>query len=307
MFKIDSNNIPTLQATRAEMADYLEWRCLKSGCTFSLLKAAKNISMWGDSEKLSIETDDDRALEKLQEALNYIRFRKKGCGNKYPFMPDGDSLKCIDSDSPSSIIYKFLLLNTRLNGKIVIVNGAKYDGTLLFEQLSSIILKNYWGKDNSHVFVTGTSNRIKKFEEKIKIILEKLHYPLKLKRPLGSTGHEKDGGIDVVVWKNFSDNKDSKLFGLCQCKTGTQWINGNIAALSSRSFWTSYIEYSPFLHYIPIYMVTEDFENNWEVIARNAGLFFDRCRIMDYLPDNIDNTECYSQIVIWTDYVIKNN
>lgn len=306
MFRIDSGNAPSLQAPRAELADYLEWKCIQSGSSFALLEAAKAISMSGDSEKTSIETDEDRALIKMQDALNYIDCRKKGCGNKYPFAPDMDSIRYVDKVSAYSTIYVFLLLCTRLATKYVVMNGNRIDGTLLFEELSSIILKNYWGKDNSHVYVTGTSNQTKSFEEKIQAILKELHYPQKTKRPLGSTGCEKDGGIDVVVWKNFSDGKDSKLFGLCQCKTGTSWKDGDISALSSGSFWHSYIDHDPYLPYVPIYMVTEDFENNWEIIARRAGLFFDRCRLMDYIPDNIAETECYSKIAAWTEAVLNN-
>lgn len=305
MFRIDGENVPSLQAPKAELADYLEWKCIQSGSSFALLEAAKAISMCEDSDKTSIDTDDDRAFNRLQEALAYIELRKKGCGNKYPFAPNRDSIIWTDHDSPYATIYQFLLLNTRLKSKSVVINGKKEEGTLLFEQLSSIILKNYWGRENSHVYVTGTSNQARSFEEKIQTILKELHYSLKLKCPLGSTGHEKDGGIDVVVWKNFSDEKDSKLFGLCQCKTGTNWKDGNIGALSSRSFWHAYISHDPYLHYVPIYMVTEDFENNWEIIARSAGLFFDRCRLMDYLPDNIAETECYPLIAAWTEAVLN--
>lgn len=45
-------------------------------------------------------------------------------------------------------------------------------------------------------------------------------------------------------------------------------------------------------------------KEGWEELFRNGGIFFDRCRIMDYLPESLDN-DLFNRIHHWLSEIIR--
>ena len=230
---------PTANASTYELADYLELLCFITNDGVSITNAHRQINYISDEIDEGDYDEDDRLYDQLQEALKEVDRRTKACRGKYPFATDNNSIipnpECNDTHK---LIYKYLLLATRLNmTEHKLVN--KINGTLLFEFLSSLVAKEYFGnKAESIVFGTGVQGG---FREKINDLTQKLGEGGQYKDTEDSTHDEKDGGLDIVVWKPFSDKRKGKVIGFGQCKTGTEWRN-EAGRLNPSDFCSIYFE-----------------------------------------------------------------
>lgn len=307
MFKI-KNRVPSALPSISELADFLEWKCLLSCCgEYSILEGAKSMSIQDDGFSNSIDDVDDRWLNSMNDALQEIDTRGRNCNGNYPFSTSSNRILCTDTTSYKYVVYRYLLLVTRLdmsdkNEKTQESGAEKLDGTLLFEELSSEVARNYLGGGRTKTYTMGTSKK-GNFVDKTEDLLAKLSPNTVMRRPKDSTMREKDGGVDLVVWKDFSDKQDSKLICFGQCKTGTSWRDKSIVL--PKTFCNMYMTSQPLLEPIPLLFVSETFKDNWEQQARKFGLLFDRCRIMDYLPIGIERTGLFQKIKIWSCKVME--
>ena len=298
-FKIP--NIPTTNATPPDYADFLELMCIANDGEYSIVNGTKKIAYGSDEiDNEGVESEDDRVYNKLQEALGEIDARKVRCNNRYPFATRQNSILldpvCEEHDK---LVYLYLLFATRNNmsrNKIKVT----IDGTLLFEEISSLIIKNYWG-DRAESFAFGTSSS-GGFRAKIEEIIAKIKEGVKYKDPEETTHDEQDGGLDIVVWKSFSDKRKSKLIGFGQCKTGTEWRT-SVALPLPEQFCQTYLSEMPYLNPVKIFFTAEVCIQNYEAHARKAGLFFDRCRLMDFLPKQLP-VDMLTRVQRWTNQSI---
>lgn len=286
-----------------EMADNLELECLFSivnSC--SIVAVAQDMGIGDDDD---YEIDEDESNQNfLTETLGIIDARSHWCGGNYPFEADAQTIRMkYATDDMQSLVYTFLLLATRERMDINRI-AAGIDGAALFERLSAQVLKNYFG-EGSHVSVFGTGNEIhKSFEEKLKLFLS----------DIGEQGYsvingsidpaQKDGGIDLYVYIPFMDKKKGQFIGFGQCKTGSSW--NSVLGLMRPNTLNSYI--SPALVFTPIslYMLSDTIPlKKWENLSRRSGGFiFDRCRLMNWLPKDLDS-QILSDIRKWNEAVIE--
>lgn len=292
---------PTSSATVYELADYLELLCLVNESEYSIVNAVRQIDYISDEVDEDQESGDSDLFDNLQGALSEIDRRKVACGGRYPFDTMQNGIVSSECEEPVKLIYIFLLLSTRLNmidNKIV----GEIDGTALFERLSSIVAGEYFGnRSHNKVFGTGVPGG---FKEKIIDLIREIGEGDDYNDPELSTHDEKDGGVDVVVWKPFADKYKGKLIGLGQCKTGTNWRN-EVGRLDPETFCSSYLKRQPITKPVGMFFVAEISRNNFETISRKAGLLFDRCRIMDFLPETERiPQELLEKIKIWVEGVM---
>ena len=287
---------PTANASTYELADYLELLCFITNDGVSITNAHRQINYISDEIDEGDYDEDDRLYDQLQEALKEVDRRTKACRGKYPFATDNNSIipnpECNDTHK---LIYKYLLLATRLNmTEHKLVN--QINGTLLFEFLSSLVAKEYFGnKAESIVFGTGVQGG---FREKINDLTQKLGEGGQYKDTEDSTHDEKDGGLDIVVWKPFSDKSKGKVIGFGQCKTGTEWRN-EAGRLNPSDFCSIYFDRQPLVTPVKMFFVSEIFRNNYEKLSTKAGVIFDRCLIMDFLPEIPE--DLFNKIKTWVD------
>lgn len=292
-------HLPSPRATLSENADFLEVQCLLSAeGTYSIVEAAHAMGIADDEDYDHIE----RELP-FYDVLSIIDERQKSANGNYPFLTDGYSVY-LDPECPqlAKDVYVYLLLATRHNMSAKrIMNGI--DGTLLFEHLCASVLKNYFGeKASCFVFGTGDEERAN-FEEKIKNLIVQLKEPkYSFRRPEGDTGHQKDDKVDLVAHIPFMDKRMGQFIAFAQCKTGDSWRT-SIGLLDPRNFSSNY--FTPILNFTPITvnMVSESFSDDWERLARNV-VFFDRCRIMRFLPEVI-SINLKNKICSWSQSVIR--
>ena len=115
MFKLPEG-IPNLRTTSQEWADYAEYKALKKG-SLSLLELLKLPMLVSDEITINgIEDDTDKFINKLDEIASEIKNRSFITRNQYPFQLQNNdyTLKYIHSENLSNLIYRFLLLSTRL-------------------------------------------------------------------------------------------------------------------------------------------------------------------------------------------------
>lgn len=297
--------IPSVTSNISDIADFLEVQCILSPeQSYSINSARSTMSIESDELNLDgIEDDDSRLLNRLEEALSEIEQRKRRCNNKYPFLIEHNRI-FVNVNVPQFYfdIYIYLLFATIWNmGSKRIMGG--HDGSLLFEELSEKIAMSYFGENTkSMIFGTGAQERTT-FRDKIEALLRALNEGGNFKEPEGSTKRQNDGKLDIVVWKPFSDNRGSKLIGMGQCKTGTSW-ESVVTQLQPSVFFGSYCSMYPYVEPIRMFFVAASCKEKWEELSRSGGIFFDRCRIMDYLPDSI-NEDLLNRIQCWFNEIIR--
>lgn len=299
-FKIP--NIPTASTTTPDYADFLELMCIANSAEYSIINGTKKIAYGSDEiDNDGIDSDDDKIYSKLEEALGEVDFRKIKCRNRYPFITGKNSILIDDSCSPHDFwTYLYFLFATRNNMHTAKVKNG-INGALLFEEISALIIKEYWG-DRAESLAFGTSSE-GGFRTKIEEITNRIKEGLRYKEPDQTTHDEQDGGLDIVVWKSFADARKSKLIGFGQCKTGTEW-RSEVGFPLPDEFCQTYLFEMPYLSPIKMFFSTEVCVLNYEKIARKAGLFFDRCRLMDYLPNELPK-DLFERMKSWTEKSIE--
>ena len=96
------------------------------------------------------------------------------------------------------------------------------------------------------------------------------------------SANRKDGKLDVVAWKPFSDKMKGKLVVFGQCKTGTRYRE-SLTNLRPDSFCEKWFESQPVLNPVRLFFVSESLSRgDWVGKGIDAGLIFDRCRIVDF-------------------------
>jgi hypothetical protein len=173
---------------------------------------------------------------------------------------------------------------------------SNIDGALLFEKLCATVAQTYFG-ERAEVDILGTSkDEVISFRAKLKELIKRMGE--------GGTIHEnpghkpQDDNVDVIVWKGFSDNQPSKVIAFGQCKTGTSWVD-HITELSTEGFCKNWFTRQPVVTPIRAFFTAQYFPREIFITrANNAGLVFDRFRIIDYLPETLVD-EVLANVVSW--------
>lgn len=301
-------DLPAPSASQAEIADYLEVKCLLSDDgDFSIVEAARDDLVDDEDQGSSIAED---AYSVYADALNQIDSRRKlSTRGRYPFAAERKTI-LIDKDCSGyyRTLYSFLLFATRWNmgGATRII--ADKDGTLLFERLCREVLARYFGPcAESIVFGTGAevgSSGSNGFESKVKNLLDRFSEKgYRFGYPDGVRHQQKDNGIDLVAFIPFiGDDRKGHFTIFGQCKTGTSWRD-KLGQMNPKTFCELFL--SPPLRFTPIsiYMVSEACDENWEILTSKAsGVLFDRTRIVQFLPEKIC-PDLYNDIKEWVEGV----
>ena len=229
-----------------------------------------------------VEEEEDLPND-IQDAYLEIERRVEACDGSYPFLlqDPGNVLRVADDHADRRrLIYKYLLLATRLN-----MNDnrehAGIDGTHLFEEVSAEIARSYLGP-RAESMVFGTAAGTTGFAAKVDDLCCRVGEGDRYVDRGGSGDQQKDGKLDVVLWKHFSDKKQGKFVAFGQCKTGTSYKN-TLALLQPDAFCDKWILSPLALKPARMFFVAEALGIiDWFSYVKDAGLLFDRCRIVDF-------------------------
>lgn len=279
-------NRPNSQDPAPIVADYIELQCLLTQTPVSSYSLRSLFSMSDDEiNNDGVESSDDLSVDAIEDGIKECEQRAAFCPAKYPFKVNANSLEPQADGGVNREIYQFLLLSTRMNMNDQKVQ-AGLDATKLFEELCASVAGEYYGQ-HSKSMVFGTAGA-GDFQQKVEDVISKLNLTSTYKVPMGSTGRQKDAAVDVVAWIPFADKKDSQMIAIGQCKTGTHW-EGMLTSTQPDVFFESYFSGKPFADVERLFFVCESYGvDRWEERSRKAGIMFDRTRIMEYVPVNID-------------------
>jgi hypothetical protein len=308
MFKI--GEVPSVQAGPVEHADFLEIECLRqSDRNASGGDLAAALGRLDDDAPEDRGESDTRMENILDEAYSELGCRAQHSGrssHSYPFRVDEQArlLEFAKVRSRSGL-YLFLLFATRINMRDGKIQGG-IDGTALFEEICCEVAKSYWG-DRADGMVFGTARRngqdeVAAFPAAIKAMCNQLGECVDYYPQSGHSPKAKDGKLDVVVWKHFSDAKAGKLIGFGQCKTGTHWKNG-LFELVPGNFCKKWVRTQPTVEPVRLFFMTSRVgHKDWYDCTVDGGILFDRCRILDYAPKM---THLKEKWIAWTRGAIR--
>lgn len=297
--------VPSPDASEDDIADFIELECWKDGYT-SATAVSKAISRPDDCDHTDGVKEHDPILATVEDSFSLLDVRARACNGGYPFALDskGLTLKLLRPSDivPKHVIYKYLLLATRLNMRDD-KKHANIDGTQVFEFLSRDVLRDYLG-DRSNATTFGTASGHKDFPGKVaklcKDLCEGVSYDNKDEAP----SRANDGKLDVVGWIPFADNRVNKMIVFGQCKTGSNWRDST-TQLQPDTFCHKWMRCSPSALPIRSFFVTEAVSSKyWYTLSSDAGVLFDRCRIVDF-SDRIQQ-DVLLKVVKWTEAAANN-
>ena len=175
---------------------------------------------------------------------------------------------------------------------------AGIDGTLLLEELAADAAREYVG-DRAESLVFGTSAGLSDFREKADRLCQRLREGEGFLNRDRAEPTQRDGQLDVVVWKPFADGDPGKLIAFGQCKTGTDHKD-TVTQLQPDSFCRKWLHSSPVLTPVRMFFAAEAMSRlRWYSAASDAGLLFDRCRIVDFCDGLTDDV--FAKVRTWTE------
>ncbi|MCC5935183.1 MAG: hypothetical protein LAT75_05860 [Candidatus Cyclonatronum sp.] len=285
MFKLP-DSLPTTRDSAQEWADYAEYLAILYG-RVSMYDLFRRPSIISDEVNVKgIEDESDKFNLISDTIIQEIDFRLKASDRKYPFQleSNGQVVSYNSTNTQNSLIYTYLLFCTR-NNMSQNRRFAGIDGALVFEQLCGIVAQNYFGHPAEYeVMGTGRTSS-ESFREQLSQIVKKIGEGGVIKQNPGF--RPQDDKVDVIAWKHFADRQPSKLIAFGQCKTGTSWVD-SLTQLQTDIFCNKWFTDQPVVGVIRMFFTAQFFPRDlFQIRAYEAGLVFDRFRIMNYLPDQL--------------------
>ena len=276
---------PSPKAPVSELADHAELVCWQRR-TISTTELGNCLGRLVDNDYSRDGVPEEEAVEDtVHDVMSEIHRRNGACRNGYPFKvaENGYTLVAVPPEQCHKfLLYRYFLLATRLKMDTN-RQHAEIDGALLFEEVAADIARNYFGC-RAEALVFGTSSNISAFDKKVTQLCDQMDLPYRFKNRDEEPTVAKDGKLDIVVWKKFADKRDSMLIAFGQCKTGTSFRN-QVSELNPGAFCDKWLDTSPAATPVRLFLVTEAVAKRWYTTARDAGLLFDRCRLIDYADD----------------------
>ncbi len=287
--------VPSLQNDLHILADFAELKCWQNQRT-SKQELISTMIQLDENDYENGVPEEDVSHPTLDQVFDEIGRRQVGCGGGYPFRIDnsGHVLYSATEGQQRFIFYKYLLLATRLNMNTRKVQ-AGLDGTEVFEHLAAQASKSYFGS-RSEALVFGSRVGTPNFPGRVDQLCIELDEGIGFSNLDPKMFRQKDGKLDIVIWKPFADNLPGKLVAFGQCKTGSSYDTND---LHPEAFCDKWISSTLPVKPLRLFLVAEALlRARWTVQSIDNGLQFDRCRIVEYCED-IDSS-LLDQIVHWT-------
>ena len=107
-----------------------------------------------------------------------------------------------------------------------------------------------------------------------------------------------DRGVDIIAWKKFGERRSSQFIILAQCAAGKHWQN-KTRDLPKES-WEQYIHWA--CNFVTAFFVPCIIPDSlWHDISREAGILFDRVRIINFLPNGITDPQLSAELSRWAE------
>jgi hypothetical protein len=236
---------PTYNSTRSELVDWLELVALTSPRHHAVeadVIGLRELNTGTEDEVSADATNDEAILEteqeiQLQSLANEIAHRKDILGGAYPF-DSGTNGTLLIFDSTTELthgqwVYLFCLLSSAItNGymqPIESLTELAQKVPILFQACACVSAAGFLsGAVSSFGFPRATGER---FILALKSTVTRLGEGRVSDNPQVPdtlAAAIKDGGIDVIAWKEFPDKMPGKIYLVGQCASGKHWRDKSV-------------------------------------------------------------------------------
>ena len=300
--------LPSLTKDPIQLADWIELLALSSddggASTGDLERALRRTGTYDPDapEEGEVPNDSDHGLieGKLDEVFTELDDRAQAAAAAYPFEVNRAEVKTKGSIG-DYIPYVFCLcLSTFGDGAKRVDTREDDDGDpsedqptyprRLFEHLATISAANYLSGEAVR-FGSPRRGMSSSFDEALnELSWNHLHEG----DGYNNNPHfgSKDRKVDVVAWKDFPDQRKSKLvlFGQCATNKDDGW-HSKKPELQPGAFWNNWIKAPAVSELIRAFFIPHRVPaEEWDMHATDAGLFFDRCRIAHFAAMGADRS-----------------
>lgn len=341
---------PTENDTRSALADWLELHALISSRRTSSKGDLLNALDIADDDRAGRFSHDDETGETLDQGIleeprmalletvfEELEFRASCLGESYPFQIDAKRLVVraafqVDEIHAGQAAYTFCLLTTALRQRVLTglesLPETEQEMALLFQICACMAAGGYFGgavcsfgfpRQEGNAFLPALQAAYRRFG----------HGDVKTQIEAGHPNATKDGGIDVIAWRDHPDRLPAKLYSIGQCASGKNWkqkpVVSEMGQFHGTWFTTRPAEFCVPALYIPFMAhdeIDEPSNESYAVVRvrtvayheRKFGVIFDRLRIAHHaaacagrLGDDlaeVDGAERLSDVAQWVNRTV---
>ena len=246
---------PDPNSRRARFADWLELRALTNANGEESLSALRSLLRRGTDDRASpndyaSDADDngeqevtDRAADDLNERVSEeIGLRIRTVGPAYPFeLVEGGAFgtaqvlrrkESWQQTQSGELVYTFCLLDSALRDHLIDVPRSQQSIVTrigyIFQICSCIAVGGYTGADVvSFGFPRATGDA---FLPALRAAWRRYgSYTVRPDVPHGFDDKLKDGGVDIIAWRNFNDGHAATFLMFVQVASGLDWKDKPVA------------------------------------------------------------------------------
>jgi len=339
-------NPPNPTDTRSALADWLELQTLMDPRGVSTRASLLNVMDILEDDAAEPDRVDAETGEVLDEAIlederqqfvnvtfEELSYRQETLGDSYPFQVDAARYRLARQTEeaivhPGQIVYLFCLLSSAIREHRIQPHAdltqAERNIADAFQVCACLAAGGYLNGDvSSFGFprATGTNflTALRQTFARFGIGTVRANDDI----PDGLPTSLKDGGIDVIAWRDHPDGMPSKTYLVGQCASGTQWRDKSVLEYI-KQLHGSWFTRSPAGHSTPAMFIPFPFHHDiteragpyleavknrfWYEESR-FGVIFDRLRIahfanacMSFAPpqrERVDGTDRFEEVTAW--------
>lgn len=342
---------PTINDRRSALADWFELQAILSSRRLSSAGDLTNILDIADdgpnhhdlTDPVTGEPLDQEILEESRSGLfdaafAELEYRAKCLGDSYPFEVDSSAL-LLRADFQEGelhfgqVAYTFCLVTTAIREKrlsgLDCLQVEILQLPLHFQVCACVAAGGYFGGAVcSFGFPRAEGDA---FLPALRRAYERFGYgdARTIPKP-GQAAAAKDGGIDVIAWKDHPDRLPSKLYSLGQSASGSNWL-GKSVTQDVQPFHGDWFTDHPAAYYIPAlyipFLTYADLDEYDDETYKNAkatkvasrerrfGLIFDRLRIAHHLNacmaggedrcKSVDGADRLNEVAEWVNLTVQ--
>lgn len=292
-----------------KLADWLELLALSSidkdssyGDLSSTLRRSATYEQ--DEEYLGQNLSQDHQIDEMcGQVFLELNNRLNSAQDSYPFEVSATSIKLKSNKTWENFpAYVFCLCLSYFGGVEVQENN---NPQILFEKISQYAAESFMGSERNakgYAFRLGhpRDELPSSFSEAIDIICNLLLEGQGYRRSKKGKIKPKDDGVDIIAWRETTDNLSSKIimFGQCASNQSLKEWERKLGDLKPKEFCEEWMIEVPESQLIKSFFVPHrpDYDR-WSYIARRGGVIFDRCRIA-YWAHEQPNSD-YAKQISW--------
>lgn len=336
---------PSASDTRSALADWMELLALSSSRGRTSKAALTSVLDTNEDNAAEPPPVDEETGEILDEAIlegertqivaatfEELEYRAATLGSAYPFAVDGKRLILERTATnpivePGHVVYVFCLLASTIREKklqpVADVANAEQGIAHAFQICACLAAGGYVSGDvTSFGFPRATGDG---FLPALRHAFERFGMgQVRAEVPDGLPVALKDGGIDVIAWRDHPDKMPGKIYLLGQCASGQNWKTKSVVEYISQ-FHGSWFTTPPATFSVPAMFIPFTFhrdmnedrsgpfldavKNSFWFEEKRFGIIFDRLRIAYFANscmteghherNRIDGSERLGEIQKW--------